>query len=324
MATIFDSEFVAVTTEVIRRIAGPLPFSIFIRRGENTYTKLFPKGEEVEAVRFASYETGKGVEDFFVHQDDYRQYLLYVEQVAHALFQQKSAAGEQVVAVIKEMTNLTMLDLVVKKHVDGKSIGYAMTTIKGCIDVLANDPKSLFRVFRLLSRHPYLIKHALMTSVFALLLAKAENLESEKTLTTLGLGALLHDIGMSMMTFDPEERAELAGEERREIQTHPELAKRMLDSVKSVNPEVRMIVLQHHEQPNGRGYPNGLHDKQIYYLAKIVAIADCFSALLCVRPFRDEAFTPVKAIEVMVEDRGKFDLSLLDKFSKIFVTTKAS
>lgn len=86
---------------------------------------------------------------------------------------------------------------------------------------------------------------------------------------------------------------------------------------------MRSIVIQHHEQPNGQGYPNGLHDKQIYHLAKIVSIGDCFSALISKRPYRD-AFTPIQAIAIMNEDRGKFDLKLLDLFSKIFVETKQS
>ena len=209
MANIFDSEFVEVNVNILRRISGKLPFDVFIRRGENTYTKLFLKGDEIDRERLRTYETGKGVEEFYVQNDDYRQYLLYVEQVANTLFEKRNADAGEVVAVIKEMTNLAMLELVIKKHVDSKSVGYAMTTVKGCIDVLANDPKSLFKVFKLLTHHPYSIKHALMTSVFALLLAKVEKLESEKTLTTLGLGALLHDVGMSLLTFDPEEENDL-------------------------------------------------------------------------------------------------------------------
>ena len=322
MANIFDSEFVEVNVNILRRISGKLPFDVFIRRGENTYTKLFLKSDEIDRERLRTYEAGKGVEEFYVQNNDYRQYLLYVEQVADSLFQKKTADPGEVVAVVKEMTNLAMLELVIKKHVDSKSVGYAMTTVKGCIDVLANDPKSLFKVFKLLTNHPYAIKHALMTSVFSLLLARMEKLESEKTLTTLGLGALLHDVGMSLLTFDPEEENDLDPDQRREIHGHPEVGKRQLDAVKSVNPEVRTIVLQHHEQPNGRGYPNGLHDKQIYYLAKIVAIADSFSALLSVRPYREDAFSPTKAIEVMIEDRGKFDQRLLDQFSKLFIKTR--
>lgn len=180
MATIFDSEFVEINTNILRRISGNLPFNVYIRRGENTYTKLFPKDEAVDTARLLEYEGTKSVKDFYVHHDDYQQYLLYVDQVAKSLFSKKNANSEEVVGVIKEMTNLTMLDLVINKHVDAKSMEHAMTTIKGCIDVLANDPKSLFRVFRLLNGHPYMIKHALSTAVFALLLAKAENLESEK------------------------------------------------------------------------------------------------------------------------------------------------
>jgi HD-GYP domain-containing protein (c-di-GMP phosphodiesterase class II) len=148
-----------------------------------------------------------------------------------------------------------------------------------------------------------------------------EKLESEKTMLSIGLGALLHDIGMSMLTFDPEEQIDLSASERKEIRQHPEFGKRALDAVKTVSPEVRSIVLQHHEQPNGQGYPNALHDKQIYYLAKIVSIADCFSALISKRPYRD-AFTPVQAVSVMNEDRGKFDQRLLDQFSKIFIQTQ--
>ncbi len=322
MATIFDSEFVQVNTSVLRRISGKLPFNVFIRRGENTYTKLFPKGDPIDLEHLDKYESEKGIQDFYVHRDDYRQYLLYVERIANSLFKNKASEQSEVVEVIKEMTNLTMLELVVNKQVDAKSVAYAMTTIKGCIDVLAGDPKSLFKIFRLMSGQPYLIKHALTTSVFALLLAKMEKIETEKNLVNLGLGALIHDIGMTMLTYDPEEKTELLPEERRELHQHPELGKRMLDSIRAITPEVRMIVMQHHEQPNGHGYPNGLHDKQIYFPAKIVAIADSFSALLSVRPFREEAFTPVKAIEIMQEDRGKFDQALLDKFATLFLQIK--
>jgi HD-GYP domain-containing protein (c-di-GMP phosphodiesterase class II) len=323
MAKAEATDFVEINVSVLKRIAGVLPFDVFIRRGEESFTKLFSKGDSADADRLTGYETKKGVEFYFVHQDDYRQYLLYVEQVANSLFSNKQADTNEVVEVVKEMANLTMLELTVNKHVDSRSVAYAVTTIKGCIDVLANDPKAMFKVFRLLRQHPYSIKHALTCSVFSLLLAKSMKLKSEKTLTTLGLGSLLHDIGMSMLTFDPEAKDELTSEERKELYQHPELGKRMVDSIKGVSPEVQMIIMQHHEQPNGRGYPNGLHDKQIYYLAKIVAIADSFSALISVRPYREEAFTPVKAIEVMVEDRGKFDIQLLDQFAKIFIQTKS-
>jgi HD-GYP domain-containing protein (c-di-GMP phosphodiesterase class II) len=154
--------------------------------------------------------------------------------------------------------------------------------------------------------------------MFALMLAKLEGLESEKTLTALGLGALLHDLGMSMIAFDAEDKEDLKPEEFKEVRRHPELGKRILDQFKSIPAEARTIVMQHHEQPNGSGYPNNMHGKEIYYLAKIVAIADSFSALVSKRPFR-EPYSAAKALEVMSTDRGKFDDALLAKFMKIFI-----
>lgn len=323
MATIFDSEFISVSTAVLQRISGPLPFNVSVRRAENAYTVVFDRNEPIDMARLKRYEDSKGLQSVFVHKDEYKEYLLYVEQVANKMFGHRhdEIELEESVHVIREMTNLTMLEIAVQNHVDQKSIGNAATTIRGCLDLLAEDPKSLFKIFKLLNSHPYMMKHAISTAIFALILAKRDKLESEKTLISIGLGAILHDIGMSMLTFDPENQIDISASERKEIKQHTELGKRVLDTVKSVTPEVRSIVLQHHEQPNGQGYPNGLHDKQIYYLAKIVTVADCFSALISKRPYRD-AFTPVQAIAVMNEDRGKFDLKLLDLFSKIFVEVK--
>ena len=75
--------------------------------------------------------------------------------------------------------------------------------------------------------------------------------------------------------------------------------------------------MQHHEQPNGRGYPNGILGTKNFQSAKIVAISDSFTALVSRRAFRPP-FTPLKAVEVMKEDHGKFDLDLLEKFAGLF------
>ena len=99
-----------------------------------------------------------------------------------------------------------------------------------------------------------------------------------------------------------EREPHLTPEQWKEIKTHCELGKRQLDMVKGIRPEVLSIVMQHHEQPNGKGYPNNLTGNQIFHPAKIVAIADGFSALLSDRPFR-EAKTPKEAIESRYVDK---------------------
>ena len=52
----------------------------------------------------------------------------------------------------------------------------------------------------------------------------------------------------------------------------------ILDDLK-VSPGVREIVLNHHERPDGKGYPSGLSGENIPPLARIVAVADAFDAM---------------------------------------------
>ena len=47
-----------------------------------------------------------------------------------------------------------------------------------------------------------------------------------------------------------------------------------------------IIALGHHEKFDGSGYPNGLHGEDIPLVARIVAVADVFDALVSERPYK--------------------------------------
>ncbi|MBQ9459369.1 MAG: hypothetical protein IJU66_05490, partial [Oscillospiraceae bacterium] len=51
-------------------------------------------------------------------------------------------------------------------------------------------------------------------------------------------------------------------------------------------PELAVGAWDHHERPDGRGYPNGLTGDQIPRVAQIIAVADTFDAMYSTRPYR--------------------------------------
>lgn len=323
MTGFFEGEFITISIPVLARIQGDAPFDIYIRRAENAFTKLFPAGDSIDRDRLEAYRSKKGIESLSVKREDYQAYLIYAERVASSCLAQPSTlSGEELTEIVQEMANLAMVEIFSKVQVDERSISHATNTIRGCIETLGRDPISLVKLVRQMRTHPYLMKHGIATSVFSLLLAKREGLESSKSLFSIGMGALLHDLGLAQLTFSAEDSPDIDPEQRKELRRHPELGKRMLDSVKSVGTEVRMIVLQHHEQPNGGGYPNGLRDLEIYYPAKIVAICDSFSALISERPHR-QGFQPPEALEIMREDLGKFDRKLFASFATMLFPGQA-
>lgn len=88
--------------------------------------------------------------------------------------------------------------------------------------------------------------------------------------------------------------------------------------------ELTAIVRAHHEKYNGTGYPDGLRGEEIPYLARVMTIADVWSALTTPRVYRvdatgkSKAFTPQKALSIMEEMAdGHFDPELFPLFQDL-------
>jgi diguanylate cyclase (GGDEF)-like protein len=77
----------------------------------------------------------------------------------------------------------------------------------------------------------------------------------------------------------------LTPDERRVVELHPEIAARIVERVPGLvglAPAIR----HHHERWDGLGYPDGLRGDEIPLEARVVAVVDCFSALVSTRPYR--------------------------------------
>ena len=86
-----------------------------------------------------------------------------------------------------------------------------------------------------------------------------------------------------------------------------------------MNDETKIIVLQHHERKNGKGYPMGLKGDNINIYSKICSIADTFEALTSYRPFRKTSHTSFKAIKIIKKEmRNEFDPYFFEQFVLLF------
>jgi diguanylate cyclase (GGDEF)-like protein len=85
----------------------------------------------------------------------------------------------------------------------------------------------------------------------------------------------------------------LTPDERRVVELHPEIGARIVERVPglaALAPGIR----HHHERWDGQGYPDGLRGDEIPVEARVVALVDCFSALISTRPYR-QRLTPADA-----------------------------
>lgn len=321
-----QQEFIKIATAILVRVTGPLPFDIYIQRAEEKYTKIFHKTQTLDQGQVKRYHEEKQVKFFYVHNSCKESYSHYVEKLLEASFSDTTRLGPMAMrSILNEMINISLDSIYTKTEVDPKGIQFAATAIKGCTQLLEQDFDGLCRIMKLLSSRPYSLKHSFMVSVFSLLLARGLDYTSERTLLNLGIGALLHDIGMTRVRPELVTKQDLTSEEFKEIKEHTHLGIRIIDGIKKgITSEIRSIILQHHEQPNGFGYPNGLNDREIFPLAKIVTIADVFSSLITESPYGRTPLSSAEALRHMFDEKGRFDQTFLKTFVKILHPKESS
>ena len=116
----------------------------------------------------------------------------------------------------------------------------------------------------------------------------------------LGLAALIHDWGMARIPKEIREAPRrLTETEYFEIAKHPIYTVRLLEKMCGIPPLVSLVAYQVHERPNGDGYPQGRAGDRTHVMAKILHVADIYSALISPRPYRPP-LTPYSAMECLL------------------------
>jgi HD-GYP domain-containing protein (c-di-GMP phosphodiesterase class II) len=125
-----------------------------------------------------------------------------------------------------------------------------------------------------------------------------------EVLADLHLAGLVHDIGKVAVRHDVLAKpAALTADEQAHLREHPVLGERMLADLKAL-AHLRPAVRHHHEQYDGTGYPDGLAGERIPLLARVVAVADTFDALLSHRPYRP-AYPPAEVAAILTDGAGR-------------------
>jgi diguanylate cyclase (GGDEF)-like protein/putative nucleotidyltransferase with HDIG domain len=156
-------------------------------------------------------------------------------------------------------------------------------------------------------------EHIRAIQQYAGMLAEAAAL-SDTDVQSIRTAALLHDVGnMAVPEHILSKPDRLTPEEFERVKIHPRVGADILRNVPFSGP-VTDLVLCHHERWDGLGYPAGLRGTAIPLGARILAIADCYTAWQTNRPYRP-ARSQEEAVGLLREYSGTaFDPVLVDLF----------
>src|SRR5215217_4269529 len=139
---------------------------------------------------------------------------------------------------------------------------------------------------------------------------------SREEIAALKAGALLHDVGkLAVPPHILNKPGPLTHAEFEKMKIHTVVGAQILSRVEFPYPVIP-IVRHHHEQWDGRGYPDKLRGEQIPITARIISVVDCFDSVREDRPFR-RSMTRDEATALLLRGAGiHFDPVVVEQFIK--------
>ena len=163
------------------------------------------------------------------------------------------------------------------------------------------------------AKDPYTRGHSDRVSEYSVLIGQKLNLD-EKTLHTLKIGGLFHDIGkIGIPDSILLKESKLDDNEYSQIKNHPSIGAHILGNVQMF-ADIIPIVLHHHERYDGHGYPSQLKGDDIPYIARIAAVADTFDAMTSKRSYRNALPLDVVKDEIKRCENTQFDPEIAEVF----------
>jgi HD-GYP domain-containing protein (c-di-GMP phosphodiesterase class II) len=143
-------------------------------------------------------------------------------------------------------------------------------------------------------------------------------------LRTLAIGGLLHDMGkLAVPDRILNKPAALDDDEFAVIKRHPEWGERLLRELGGFGQTVRQLVRSHHERLDGKGYPDGLGERQLSLPTRILAVCDVYDALVSERVYR-AAWSEERALEHLRGDVGTaFDERCVQALEQVLAREQA-
>jgi diguanylate cyclase (GGDEF)-like protein/PAS domain S-box-containing protein len=161
----------------------------------------------------------------------------------------------------------------------------------------------------------YTRRHSEDVMEYTLMIYKQLGLD-EDAQQTAAVAALLHDVGkIGVPDAILRKPGMLTDHEFEAVRQHPQMGAVIVGAVAGLEDTLD-AVRHHHEQWDGKGYPLGLIGEETPLIARIMAVADAFSAMTTDRPYR-KALDRSEALLIIAAGAGRqWDPACVDAFLK--------
>ncbi len=284
-----------------------IPFDLYLWPSKSRPPRLYrEKNVPLEPGDLARL-LDQSVTTLYTPSSDAQQYCDHVR--SHVLADESIPAEERY-CVLKDATRTVLMASLEKGDVDG--VLHVSADLGRDVVTLVSGRKNIFGdLLPLLTHDYYTFTHITNVCTCSVILAEAYGIRDHAELMEIAQGALLHDIGKVFISAKLLNKSTpLSKDEQELIRNHPARGFEELCFRPDRSWGQLMMVYQHHERYDGRGYPAGLVGKETHEWGRLCAVTDVYDALTRDRPYRKGASTQ-DVLEYMDRESGRsFDEEL--------------
>jgi len=281
-------------------------------RKELLFARLLESGESCTAETIQFFAE-KGISVAYVHKSSLKILAGYLEDTTRSCINSPHVSTDQKTQFIYRHAAF-LVERVFRDPRIGHVIGDASKWAKIVGTFLQKDEMTPACLCRIFSKDYTTFTHSIQVCLLGMAFGAYLKWGKEE-IAEFGVGSLFHDLGKIWIDKRILQKpGTLSEKEFSHIRKHPRLGYRHLKGMGVIPTGALEIVLQHHENSDGQGYPLGLKGREIHPLARVAHIVDCYDALTTKRPYKGP-LPPYKALKLMYEEmRTSFDLDLLKRF----------
>lgn len=238
---------------------------VYYSLSPDKYIKISDESPTTSAgIELLKHYYDKDIEYVFINKESFDSLIKFYSE--NIIAYQKP---EETIKIAEKVYYLTM-SCIESMGISEKNISLTTAVIDETIKEILKSPNLSDQYKALLEEEGYLIGHSMLVMYIAGAIVSKTSLPFELTMKKICMAAFIHDMSLGEDNLSLKEQSlDLVNSKpkREKILSHPNESAKLLANLKEIIEETKKIILEHHEKPDGTGYPRGLNGQSTYSLS---------------------------------------------------------
>jgi putative nucleotidyltransferase with HDIG domain len=288
-------------------LGSQFTFPIFLKLNKEKFIKIANKGEDIVYPQIERF-IERGVTSLYLKNSDYIDFINRTNELKNIVLKNDQISQDKKIEFTKKVLDI-ITQYEYQTTLSKELFDYSYETLEHII-VLLTSSSNTYRILKYLSSNsPSLYSHSVATSLISIALCKKNGWHKQSTILSISTAALFHDIGKAHW---PEalhniNSAKMNDEQLELYHSHPTKGVEVLFDNGIDNQIITQVIQQHHEQCDGKGFPNSLSKSKVFPPSRVVSLANEFAKYFHGFGGYNKTSSPDLIIQQIKNQNDKFD-----------------